>query len=134
MFNDFESLALLRDFDDADMDYHQYQAARMFNVPYAAVTKSMRQQSKGINFGLPYGMGDESLGTRIFGERNRENTKKAADLRKKFFQGQELIEDFFEKVRSEGVRRGYTETQWGRRRYYHKGVFSVAEIRRQAGV
>lgn len=133
MFNDFESLALLQDFDDPDMDYHQYQAARMFNVPYAAVTKSMRQQSKGINFGLPYGMGDESLGTRIFGERNRENTKKAADLRKKFFQGQELIEDFFEKVRSEGVRRGYTETQWGRRRYYHKGVFSVAEIRRQAG-
>lgn len=133
MFNDFESLALLQDFDDPDMDYHQYQAARMFNVPYAAVTKSMRQQSKGINFGLPYGMGDESLGTRIFGERCRENTKKAADLRKKFFQGQELIEDFFEKVRSEGVRRGYTETQWGRRRYYHKGVFSVAEIRRQAG-
>ena len=133
MFNDFESLSLLQDFDDPDMDYHQYQAARMFNVPYAAVTKSMRQQSKGINFGLPYGMGDESLGTRIFGERNKENTKKAADLRKKFFQGQELIEDFFEKVRSEGVRRGFTETQWGRRRYYHKGVFSVAEIRRQAG-
>lgn len=133
MFNDFESLALLKDFDDPDMDYHQYQAARMFNVPYAAVTKSMRQQSKGINFGLPYGMGDESLGTRIFGERNKENTRKAADLRKKFFQGQELIADFFEKVRSGGVQKGYTETQWGRRRYYHRGVFSVAEIRRQAG-
>ena len=133
MFNDFESLALLKDFDDPDMDYHQYQAARMFNVPYAAVTKSMRQQSKGINFGLPYGMGDESLGTRIFGERNAENTKKAADLRKKFFAGQELIEDFFEKVRSEGVRDGFTRTQLGRRRYYHKGVFSTAEIRRQAG-
>lgn len=133
MFNDFTSLALLKDFDDPDMDYHQYQAARMFNVPYAAVTKAMRQQSKGINFGLPYGMGDESLGTRIFGERNKENTKKAAELRKKFFQGQELIEQFFEKVRSEGVREGYTKTQWGRRRYYHKGVFSVAEIRRQAG-
>lgn len=134
MFNDFKSLALLKDFDDPDMDYHQYQAARMFNTPYAAVTKSMRQQSKGINFGLPYGMGDSSLGARIFGERNSENTMKAANLRKKFFQGQELIEDFFEKVRSEGVRKGYTETQWGRRRYYHKGVFSVAEIRRQAGV
>ena len=133
MFNDFESLALLQDFDDADMDYHQYQAARMFNVPYAAVTKSMRQQSKGINFGLPYGMGDSSLGARIFGERNAENTKKAANLRKKFFQGQELIEDFFEKVRSEGVSDGFTRTQWGRRRYYHKGVFSVNEIRRQAG-
>lgn len=133
MFNDFESLALLKDFDDPDMDYHQYQAARMFNVPYAAVSKAMRQQSKGINFGLPYGMGDSSLGTRIFGERNAENTKKAADLRKKFFQGQELIQDFFEKVRDEGVTYGFTRTQWGRRRYYHKGVFSVAEIRRQAG-
>ena len=133
MFDDFESLALLKDFDDPDMDYHQYQAARMFNVPYPAVTKSMRQQSKGINFGLPYGMGDSSLGARIFGERNAENTKKAADLRKKFFQGQELIADFFEKVRGEGVSNGFTSTQWGRRRYYHKGVFSVAEIRRQAG-
>lgn len=133
MFPDEPPLALLKDFDDPDMDYHTYQAARMFNVPYAAVTKGMRQQSKGINFGLPYGMGDESLGTRIFGERNRENTKKAADLRKKFFLGQELIEKFFEKVRSEGVRSGYTSTQWGRRRYYHKGVFSVNEIRRQAG-
>ena len=133
MFPNEPPLALLKDFDDPDMDYHQYQAARMFNVPYAAVTKSMRQQSKGINFGLPYGMGDESLGTRIFGERNKENTMKAADLRKKFFQGQELIEKFFETVRSDGVREGFTKTQWGRRRYYHKGVFSVNEIRRQAG-
>lgn len=133
MFPDEPPLALLKDFDDPDMDYHTYQAARMFNVPYAAVTKSMRQQSKGINFGLPYGMGDSSLGTRIFGERNSENTAKAADLRKKFFAGQELIAKFFEKVRSEGVQNGYTSTQWGRRRYYHKGVFSVAEIRRQAG-
>ena len=133
MFPDETPLALLKDFDDPDMDYHQYQAARMFNVPYAAVTKNMRQQSKGINFGLPYGMGDSSLGTRIFGERNAENTKKAADLRKKFFAGQELIAQFFEKVRTEGVQNGYTSTQWGRRRYYHKGVFSVAEIRRQAG-
>lgn len=133
MFPDEPPLSLLKDFDDPDMDYHTYQAARMFNVPYAAVSKNMRQQSKGINFGLPYGMGDSSLGARIFGERNNENTRKAADLRKKFFQGQELIEKFFEKVRGDGVKNGYTTTQWGRRRYYHKGVFSVNEIRRQAG-
>ena len=133
LFDDYESLALLKDFNDPDMDYHQYQAARMFNVPYAAVTKSMRQQSKGINFGLPYGMGDESLGARIFGARNDENTRKAKDLRRKFFQGQELIEKFFETVRSNGVRDGYTSTQFGRRRYYHRGTFTVAEIRRQAG-
>lgn len=133
MFPNEPPLALLKDFDDPDMDYHQYQAARMFNVPYAAVTKSMRQQSKGINFGLPYGMGDSSLGARIFGERNDTNTAKAAQLRDKFFQGQELIKRFFDTVRDEGVKNNYTSTQFGRRRYYHRSKFTVAEIRRQAG-
>lgn len=124
---------LMKEFDDPDLDYHTYQASRMFNIPYALVSKSLRSQSKGINFGLPYGMGDESLGARIFGERTPENTAKAAQLRRKFFQGQEKIEQFFERVRSEGVSRGYTTTHWGRRRYYHRGTYSIPEIRRQAG-
>lgn len=124
---------LMLEFDDADLDYHTYQASRMFNIPYSLVPKSLRQQSKGINFGLPYGMGDNSLGARIFGERNKENERKAGALRRKFFQGQEKIEQFFELVRSEGVANGYTVTHFGRRRYYQKSKFSENEIRRQAG-
>lgn len=125
--------ALIKAFDDPDLDYHTHQAARMFSVPYAAVSKQLRQQSKGINFGLPYGMGDKSLGKRVFGEASPENTAKAAELRKRFFQGQEKIQEFFKRVRDNGVRNGYTETWLGRRRYYHKTVFSEASIRRQAG-
>lgn len=125
--------ALIKAFDDPDLDYHTHQAARMFSVPYAAVSKKLRQQSKGINFGLPYGMGDESLGKRVFGTKSPENTAKAADLRKRFFEGQEKIQDFFTRVRENGVRNGYTETWLGRRRYYHKTVFSDGAIRRQAG-
>lgn len=124
---------LIRQFGDPDMDYHTYQASRMFSVHYGAVSKSLRNQSKGINFGLPFGMGDSSLGARIFGERNEDNTRKAADLRKKFFQGQERIQEYFESARSTGVKKGWTETAFGRRRYYHRGVYSVSEIRRQAG-
>lgn len=124
---------LIEAFNDPDLDYHTYQASRMFSIPYASVSKELRQQSKGINFGLPYGMGDSSLGTRIFGERNKENTLKAANLRKKFFQGQEMIEEFFERERAGGVENGYTETLFGRRRYYNRGVFTVEAIRRQAG-
>ena len=124
---------LIEAFDDHDLDYHSYQASRMFNVPYSLVTKQLRQQSKGINFGLPYGMGDESLGAAIFGERTPENTRKAKILRKKFFEGQENIQEFFEKTRSEGVSKGYTKTYWGRRRYYNKSKYTVSEIRRQAG-
>lgn len=124
---------LIEAFEDPDLDYHSYQASRMFNVPYSLVTKSLRQQSKGINFGLPYGMGDESLGAAIFGERSPENTSKARLLRRKFFEGQENIQEFFEKVRGEGVTKGFTKTYWGRRRYYNKSKFTSNEIRRQAG-
>ena len=118
---------------DPDMDYHTYQAARMFNVPYASVTSALRKQSKGINFGLPYGMEDKSLGKRIFGQVTPENTAKAAQLRKKYFQGQEKIQQFFEVVRAQGVAQGYTETWLGRRRYYDKQRFDIGSIRRQAG-
>ena len=120
-------------FKDPDFDYHAYQASRMYNVPYAAVTKKLRKAAKGINFGLPYGMGDESLGVAVFGEASPENTRKAADLRAKYFKGQEDIRDFFERARAKGVNEGFTETYFGRRRYYHKSDFSVNAIKRQAG-
>lgn len=120
-------------FKDPDFDYHAYQAARMYSVPYASVTKKLRKAAKGINFGLPYGMGDESLGIRVFGEKTADNTRKAADLRAKYFKGQEDIRDFFEGARAKGVNDGFTETYFGRRRYYHKSDFSVNAIRRQAG-
>lgn len=125
--------AIIEEFKDPDLDYHRYQAARMFSVPYASVTDALRSQSKGINFGLPYGMGDMSLGAAVFGERTPENGKKAAVLRNKYFEGQENILKFFETTRNSGVKKGYTETYWGRRRYYQRGKFNEASIRRQAG-
>ena len=124
---------IMENFKDPDFDYHAYQAAHMYGVPYSAVTKKLRKAAKGINFGLPYGMGDQSLGIRVFGEESEENTRKAAALRKAYFKGQEDIRDWFELHRDKGVNKGYTETYFGRRRYYRRSDFSVAAIRRQAG-
>lgn len=124
---------IMENFKDPDFDYHAYQAAHMYNVPYSAVTKKLRKAAKGINFGLPYGMGDESLGVRVFGESSPENTRKAAALRAAYFKGQEDIRDWFEFHRDKGVNKGYTETYFGRRRYYRRSDFSVSAIRRQAG-
>lgn len=124
---------IMESFKDPDFDYHSYQAARMYNVPYVAVNKKMRKAAKGINFGLPYGMGDQSLGVRVFGEESPENTRKAAALRSAYFKGQEDIRDWFEFHRDKGVNKGYTETYFGRRRYYRRSDFSVSAIRRQAG-
>lgn len=124
---------IMKSFEDPDFDYHQYQAARMYGIPYANVSKKMRKAAKGINFGLPYGMGDQSLGVRIFGEETEENTRKAAALRAAYFKGQEDIRDWFEQHRTKGVQLGYTETYFGRRRYYRKEKFTASAIRRQAG-
>lgn len=125
--------SIMESFKDPDFDYHTYQAAHMYGVPYAAVSKKLRKAAKGINFGLPYGMGDESLGLRVFGEATPENTRKAAALRAAYFKGQEDIRDWFEINRDKGVNQGYTETYFGRRRYYRKSDFSPNAIRRQAG-
>lgn len=124
---------IMESFKDPDFDYHQYQAARMYGVPYNTVDKKKRKAAKGINFGLPYGMGDMSLGETVFGEATKENALKAVALKNAYFKGQEDIRDWFEYHRDHGVNEGFTETNFGRRRYYHKQIFNEASIRRQAG-
>lgn len=124
---------LIEDFKDPDVDYHAYQASRMFSVPYELVTKSLRSQAKGINFGLPYGMGDPKLGESIFGARTPENTMKAKKLRKLYFEGQEKIEQFFIDARRNGVENSYSDTYFGRRRYFDRRVKDKGSIEREAG-
>lgn len=124
---------LIKDFKDPDVDYHAYQASRMFSVPYELVTKTLRSQAKGINFGLPYGMGDPKLGESIFGVRSPENTMKAKKLRKLYFEGQEKIEQFFIDARRNGVENGYSDTFFGRRRYFDRRVKDKGSIERESG-
>ena len=120
-------------FKDPDFDYHRSRASRMFNIPYEAVTGSLRKQSKGVNFGLFYGMGDPSLGQHIFGEETPDNTRKAAVLRSKYFVGMEDVEKAMNEWRNDSVSNGYTSTYFGRRRYYDNAKFSKSKIKRQGG-
>lgn len=120
-------------FEDPDFDYHRSRASRMFTVPYEAVTSALRKQSKGVNFGLFYGMGDPSLGCHIFGEETADNTKKAAVLRSKYFVGLEDVEEAMNQWRNDSVTNGYTSTFFGRRRYYDSAKFSKSKIKRQGG-
>lgn len=124
---------LIESFKDPDTDYHTLQASRMFGVPYELVTKDLRGQAKGVNFGLPYGMADPSLGEHIFGTRSAENTLKAKKLRKLYFEGQENVEKFFIKARADGVKNGYSETHFGRRRTFDKRKKDKGSIERESG-
>lgn len=124
---------LVEAFKDPDLNYHTYQASRIFDIPYESVSDALRKQAKGINFGLPYGMGDASLGARVFGERTAQNTKKAGALRDKYFVGQNRVKAFFENGRARSIELGYSETFFGRRRWYDKTKTDIETIRRQSG-
>lgn len=124
---------LVNSFVDPEMDYHMYQASRLFNVPYELVSKALRNQSKGLNFGIPYGMSDFSLGGHIYGERNKANQIKATKLRKKYFEGQEKIEQFFVDAKKNAWRDKWADTYFGRRRYFDTRKVDRRSIERQAG-
>lgn len=143
--NDFQSIEykviaglsgdkrLNKAFLDPNTDYHKLQAANMHNIPYELVTGAMRQDAKTFNFGIPFGMGPEALGELLTGKRTREAAEYAKIMIRKYFKGQEDVENFFEVTRANAVRDGYSSTYFGRRRYYDKKVKSVGSIRRAAG-
>lgn len=124
---------LLKAFQDPNTDYHRLQASNMFDLDYALITDDLRQEAKGFNFGIPFGMGAESLGEHLRGERSPENTAYAEKMLVKYFVGQDNVKAFFDNRRAWAVRDGYSETVMNRRRYYDKRTTSVGAIRRQAG-
>lgn len=104
-------------FQDPIRDYHRRQASVLFGIPYSQVTSKERKMAKPLNFGIPYGKGDPSLGADIFGTMSEENTRKAADLRERYFAGQPHVRQFFDTAKLEAQEQGWVQTYFGRRRY-----------------
>lgn len=117
---------------DPDMNYHRQKASDMFSVPYEQVTDKLRKMSKGVNFGILYGIGDPNLGVTLFGSKTPENTRKAAKQKKLYYRGMEGLEDFVAVSRMQGVENGYSTTYFKRRRYYDKKKTNRDRIERQS--
>ncbi len=94
-------------------DVHTAVASEVFMVPPSEVTKEMRNKAKVINFGVMYGMGvsalKQNLGT------SREEAQLFYDDYFKKFHG---LADYLERIKRETEQKGYTETFFGRRRYF----------------
>lgn len=123
----------IKDFMNPYFDYHRKNASKMFQVAYTRVSKALRKNSKAVSFGLNYGMQDPSLGVHLRGKETKENTAYAASMRKLFFGNLKKMYNWIERMRDFGERHGYTETFFGRRRYYDSSKFSASSIRRQSG-
>lgn len=94
-------------------DVHASVASFVFKVPQDQVTAEMRRQAKAINFGMIYGMGVTSLQKSI-GTTRAEAQKFYDDYFKTF----STLANYLNDVKAETGRRGYTETFYGRRRYF----------------
>lgn len=94
-------------------DIHAKVASDIFDVPIDMVDAEMRREAKVINFGIQYGMGvnalKENLGT------TRAEAQKYLNEYFKIFSG---LAHYMHEIKLDAARLGYTETFFGRRRYF----------------
>lgn len=124
---------LIEQFYDPDFDYHRRMASLLHGVPYEQVTSKIRSQSKGLNFGIPYGMSVKGLAGRMFGDEDPQGYQKAQVLYNKYFDVQPAVRAFFDREKEKATSEWYNETYFGRRRAYDRRKDKVDRIRRQAG-
>lgn len=94
-------------------DIHTSVASRVFRVKSEEVTREMRRRAKVINFGIIYGMGVNAL------KQNLGSTREEAQqFYDQYFIAFPKIAAYFDNVKVEATKKGYTETLFGRRRYF----------------
>ncbi len=94
-------------------DIHAGVASFVFGVPIDKVDREMRRKAKVINFGIIYGMGVSALRKSLGG--TREEAQKFYDNYFNQFSG---VRDYLESVKIFAMKNTYTETLFGRRRYF----------------
>jgi len=110
-------------------DIHEAVAAEVFNVSPAKVDKEMRRRAKVINFGILYGMGVNALRGNLGGETTQ---KEARDFYDTYFEKYEGLAKWIDNTKADAQRLGYTETMFGRRRYFEGFNSSLPHIRAAA--
>jgi DNA polymerase-1 len=99
-------------------DVHTEVAARVFNVPHSEVTKDMRRKAKVINFGILYGMGVNALRANLSEGGTDVSREESAQYLSEYFKNFSGLREWIDKTKFEAAKNGYTETLFGRRRYF----------------
>lgn len=108
-------------------DVHREVASKVFGVPADQVTPDMRRKAKVINFGVMYGMGVNALRQNLGGTR-----AEAQEFYNHYFQAFSGLARYLDSVKAEAKRKGYTETLFGRRRYFGDIASPIPFIRASA--
>ncbi len=106
-------------------DIHAGVASFVFGVPLEKVDSEMRRKAKVINFGIIYGMGVTALRKSLVRPKSDSDTRSEEITREEaqkfynnYFNQFSGVRDYLEKVKIFAVKNSYTETLFGRRRYF----------------
>lgn len=117
---------------DPDMDYHTAKASDMFGVPYELVSPQLRKMSKGVNFGILYGLGDWNLAINLGRTGSPENARWAKKQKELYFTGMPELKGFIETSKHQGIQNNFSTTFFNRRRYYDPRKERKDRIERQS--
>lgn len=114
---------------ESRLDLHRMTASEMFWVPYDEVTKTQRNQAKGINFGLVYGRGAASLADTL-----GVTPERAKELIARYFQTYKGVATWLDRTGRQAVRDRELRSMAGRRavfRFDESDRSAVAAVERQ---
>lgn len=94
-------------------DFHKYVASLVFNKPVDQITSDERSHVKAMSYGLAYGLSTYGLSQQL-----GVSTHEASALKKQYFATFGKVHDYLESLVAGARKRGYTETMFGRRRYF----------------
>ncbi len=95
------------------IDVHTGVASRVFKVPENKVDKEMRRKAKVINFGVLFGMGVSALKINLGTDR-----AEAQKFYNNYFSTFSGLSAYVDHIKADAERTGFTETMFGRRRYF----------------
>jgi DNA polymerase-1 len=113
-------------------DFHKYVASLVYQIPVEEVSSDQRSHIKAMSYGLAYGLSTFGLSQQL-----KISPAEADVLRDKYFSTFGKVHDYLESLVSEARRKGYTETMFGRRRYFpglRSGVRTVKAAAERAAL
>ena len=92
-------------------DFHAVTASKVFNVPLAEVTPTLRSRAKAVNFGIVYGISAFSLAQDI-----HVRPYEAKEYMEAYLEKYHGVRDYMKRVVEQAKADGYVATLYGRRR------------------
>lgn len=107
-------------------DFHKYVASMVYKLPVDQITGDQRSHVKAMSYGLAYGLSTYGLAQQL-----KIAPRKAEALKNRYFDTFGKVHDYLESLVANAREKGYTETIFGRRRYF-PALHSTNRVAREA--